>query len=175
MDKVSLETKFKIDFFIDRIAKRLYPPVFVVDEYTDASRFVYDMEHLPYSVQIEMAREAGIPVLDGLAVVENLRGEMDPSSEWVLREEVRWISSAKQGMVIVDDEDPERLKEVAGRTGEAPFTAKTVPVDELLQKDVDQTLWFFGMLEAFTFDLTVAFTIPLTDRVNSFLEEQVTQ
>lgn len=174
MDKVSLETKFKIDFFLDRIAKRPYPPVFVVDEYTDASRFVYDMEHLPYSVQIEMAREAGIPVLDGLAVVENLRGEMDPSSEGVLREEVRWISSARQGLVIVEDEDPERLEMAAQMNDDAPLTSKMVPVEELLQKDVDQW-WFLERLEDLIHDHPVPFTIPLTHRVNRFVQEHVRQ
>jgi hypothetical protein len=152
MGKINLETRFKVDFLLKQIAKRPYPPVFVVGETT----------------------EAGVPVLDGLAVVENLRGEMDPDSEWILREEVRRISAARQGLVIVDDDDLERLKEVAGETGEAPFTAKTVPVEELLQKDLDQW-WFLERLEDFTNGNPEDFTILLTERVRAFLEEHVRQ
>ena len=152
MENIDLETKFKVDFLLKQVAKRPYPPVFVVGE----------------------ATEAGVMVLDGLAVVENLRGEMDPDSEWILREEVRRISAARQGLLIVDDEDPERLEDVAGRTGEAPFTAKTVPVEELLQKDLDQW-WFLERLEDFTHDHPVAFTIPPTERVRAFLEEHARQ
>jgi hypothetical protein len=33
----------------------------------------------------------------------------------------------------------------------------------------------FGMLEAFAYDLSVAFTIPPTERVRVFLEEDVSQ
>ena len=67
--------------------------------------------------------------------------------------------SSRQGLVIVDDDDLERLKEVAGRTGEAPFTAKMVPVEELLQKDLDQ--WgFLERLEDSTNRNPEDFTIP---------------
>jgi hypothetical protein len=150
VENIDLETKFKVDFLLEQIAKRPYPPVFVVGE----------------------ATEAGVPVLDGLAVVVNLRGEMDPYSERVLRDEVRRISAARQGLVIVDDDDLDRVKDVAGRTGEAPLTAKTVPIEELLQKDVDQW-WFFERLEDFTNSNPEDFTIPLTERVQAFIEEHV--
>lgn len=152
MEKIDLETKFNVDYLLEQIAKRQYPPVFVIGE----------------------ATEGGVPVLDGLAVVENLRGEMDSGSERILREEVRIISAARQGLVIVDDDDLDRIKEVASRTGEDPFTAKTVPVKELLQKDLDH--WeFLERLEDFTNDNPGDFRIPLTERVRAFLEEHVRQ
>jgi hypothetical protein len=76
--------------------------------------------------------------------------------------------------VIVDGDDLDRIKELAGRTGEAPFTAKTVPVEELLQKDLDQ--WeFLERLEDFTNSNPEDFRIPLTERVRAFLEEHVWQ
>jgi hypothetical protein len=52
VNRMDLGTKFKVAFLLEQIAKRPYPPVFVVGA----------------------ATEAGIPVLDGLTVVENLRG-----------------------------------------------------------------------------------------------------
>ncbi len=128
MENIDLETKFKVDFLLEQIAKRPYPPVFVVGE----------------------ATEAGVPVLDGLAVVVNLRGEMDPYSERVLRDEVRRISAARQGLVIVDDDDLDRVK------------------------DVDQW-WFFERLEDFSNSNPEDFTIPLTERVQAFIEEHVRQ
>lgn len=172
-NEVVMTKKFEVEYYLQQIAKRPYPPVFVVDEDTEDAWLIWERERMPYDIQIELAREAGVPVLDGLDVVQNLRGEMDPAGEWVLREEVRRISAAKQGMVMVDDDDPERL-EVTGRRGDAPLTAKMVPVEELLKKDVDQ--WgFLEHLEALAQELPVAFIIPPTERVQTFLEEHAGQ
>lgn len=172
-NEVTITKKFEVEYYLQQIAKRLYPPVFVVEEDTDAAWHVFEMERMPYDVQLELARGIGIPVLDGLDVVQNLRGEMNPAAEWVLRDEVRRISAAKQGMVTVADENPERL-ELAGRRGDAPLAATMVPVEELLEKDVDQ--WcFLEHLEALAHELPAAFIIPPTERVQTFLEEHARQ
>lgn len=171
MNKGVMTKKFEVDYYLQQIARRIYPPVFVVEEDTEDAWYVVEMEHMAFDVQRELAKKAGIPVLDGSEVVQNLRGEMDPAGEWVLRDEVRRISAAKQEMVIVDDKDSERL-DVAGRMGDAPLAATMVPVEELLKLDVDQW-WFLERLEDLTQDNPVAFTIPPTKRVNQFLEEQV--
>ncbi len=84
------------------------------------------------------------------------------------------IAHSHTTIVIVDGDDLDRIKELAGRTGEAPFTAKTVPVEELLQKDLDE--WeFLERLEDFTNSNPEDFRIPLTERVRAFLEEHVWQ
>lgn len=172
-NEVIVEKKFKVAYYLRQIAKRLYPLVFVVEENTEDAWYVFEMERMPCDVQRELAMEAGISVLDGLDVVQNLRGEMDPAGEYVLRDEVRRISAAKQGMVLIDDEDLERL-EVTGRMGDAPLTAMMVPVEELLKKDVDQW-WFLERLEDLIQDHPVAFIIPPTERVQTFLEEHARQ
>ncbi len=67
-------------------------------------------------------------------------------------------------MVIVEDENPERL-EIAARMGVAPLAT---------EKDLDQ--WcFLERLEDLIHDHPVDFTIPLTDRVNRCLQEHVRQ
>src|SRR5215211_2420062 len=96
-EEVSLETKVRIDALVREIAKREYPPVFVVEEYSAESNFMWSLEGLKWSDQqwIEFAKQQGIPVLGGMDVVHNLRGEMDPADEFVLREQVLKVFAAK--------------------------------------------------------------------------------
>ncbi len=148
---MDLATIFKIECLISRIAKRGYPLVFVVEEDTEAERFIDRMVHDdPPERWREIAREEGIPALDGRYVVENFRGEMAPEAEEILEEEVMHISAARQRMVVVD-------------------TGDLIPVKELTRQDVDQ--WWFEYREALTKEVSVPFVIPPTDRVKAYLKE----
>ncbi len=74
--EVSLEDKFRIDFLVRKIAQMAYPPVFVVEKGTEAHRLILGMEDYRLSLRerVEVAKKEGVPVLDGLEVVEHLRG-----------------------------------------------------------------------------------------------------
>ncbi len=166
---VLLEDQFRIDFLVRGIAERSYPPVFVVEKGTEAYRLILETEHLRLSEsnRAEVARQEGVPVLDGLAVVEHLRGEMSPEDEWVLRELVVRISAARQGAVALEENDPDRLRKLGAR-GEAPLAFVWVPVDELVEGDLKE--WaLIHTLEAYTHDHPISFMIPPTEKVQAFL------
>ncbi|MDP9479569.1 MAG: hypothetical protein M3R38_28535 [Actinomycetota bacterium] len=140
MDKDTLlEEKFWIDFLVRKIAERGYPPVFVVEEGTEDYQLLSKMTDAGLSERrrAEFARQKGIPVLDALEVVQHLRGEMDPEKEWGLRYLVSWVSAAKQGAVILDENDPDRLRAL-GTRGESPLASRVIPVDEIVERDLEE-------------------------------------
>ena len=101
-----------------------------------------------YGHQREVARAAEIPVLDVLDVVRHLKSEMDQDAEWILQDEVKWISAAKERKAVVDDGYP---REIAEHGGDASLAAGAEPVEEFSKKGVDQR-WSLEHLEALAYD-----------------------
>lgn len=165
-----LEEKFWIDFLVRKIAERGYPPVFVVQEGTENYQLLSKMTDSGLSERrrVEFARQKGIPVLDGLEVVEHLRGEMDPEDEWGLRYVVSWVSAAKQGAVILDEDDPDRLQALGARR-ESPLASRVIPVDEIVERDLEEWM-FFEELEVFAHAPRISYLIPPTERVKAFIK-----
>ena len=50
-NEVAMTKKFEVDYFLQQIAKRLYPLVFVAEEDTEDAWYVFEMERMPYDVQ----------------------------------------------------------------------------------------------------------------------------
>jgi hypothetical protein len=169
---VSLETRVKIDALVREIAKRDYPPVFVVEEYSAEANFMWSLEGLKWTDQqwIELAMQQGIPVLGGMDVVHNLRGEMDPGDEFALRDQVLKVFAAKCGMVLLYDLDHDYRLKLKGNLYEQPSTVKMVTVEELSPEEIADT-WFIEVLECSTRKWPNVFLIPPTEPVLRFLEE----
>jgi hypothetical protein len=170
-EEVTLETQVRIDSLVREIAKRDYPPVFVVEEYSQEAKYMWSLEGYKLSDQrwIDLAKERDIPVLGGLDVIQHLRGEMDPSDEYMLRDQVLWVFAAKMGMMIVNDYDPYRVR-LKGAWGEESVSVKMVSVDEVSPEEIEDWL-FFETLEVTTRKWPNVFLIPPTDAVMAFLEE----
>ncbi len=170
-EEVALKTRVKIDALVREIAKRNYPPVFVVEEYSQEAKFMWSLEGYKWTDRqwVEAAREQGIPVLGGVDVFHNLRGEMDPSDEYMLRDQVLYVFAARGGMVPIYDLDPYRL-ELKDEMSEEPLSMKMVTVEELLLEEIRS--WdLVGVLEATTLKWPNVFLIPPTERVLRFVEE----
>jgi hypothetical protein len=162
-------TQFHIDFCVHEIAKRDYPPVYVVERGSEEDRFLAEWEYqgLTDRERTELAKGLGITVLDGLEVIQNLKGEIDPDDKWVLEDLVMHIFAAKVGRVSMPDTDPERLA-LAGGKGEDTRARKMVNVEELVQKDVEA--WsFIEELEVLASDHPRSFTIPRSPRVEAYI------
>jgi cephalosporin-C deacetylase-like acetyl esterase len=129
-----------------------------------------DDYRLPEKRRIELAKKESIPVLSGLDVGQSLRGEMDEADEWVLRDLVIRICAAKQGMLSLYDDTPERLA-LMDQQDECPLAVKVVPIEEIVRKDTEE-LWLLDTLEALTQDHPVPFIIPPTEAVVAFLKER---
>lgn len=170
-NEVHLETRFQIDYYIQQIAKRNFPPVFVVERNTEACWLVWEMEDqkLPDYQQVELAREAGIPVIDRMAAIRHLKDHMDPSDAVVLEDLIVRIFAARLGRVAIEDLAPERLR-VTDPLGDAPLSMKVVPVEELAPEEVSQWL-FLEDLEVLTHDHPISFLIPPTEPVLAYLAE----
>lgn len=70
-EEITLESRVRIDSLVRQIAKRDYPPVFVVEESSQQAKFMWSLEGFKLSDQrwIDLARERGILVLGGLDVI----------------------------------------------------------------------------------------------------------
>lgn len=94
---------------------------------------------------------------------------MDPSDEYMLRDQVMRIFAAKIGMMIVSDYDDYRVR-LKGAWGEESISVKMVSVDEVSPQELESWL-FFETLEVTTRKWPNVFLIPPTDAVMAFIAE----
>lgn len=172
-EEIELNQKFGIDSLVRQIAQRRYPPVFVVEEDTEAARLVQEMEErsLPEQQRIEMAESAGIPVLNGHDVVRHLSSEIHTQELEVLRWQVLAILGAAMGMVVIEEDNNPIRYEIKERSDEYPLALKLVPVEELTEEDVGTFMFDVG-LETLTGEWPVAFVVPPSELVRTFIDEQ---
>ena len=101
------------------IRTRPNPTVFVVEEETEVDRILWSLAGGPSEhEQIKVARESGIPVLDGNDVIRDLPEQMAPEAEEILREEISHIQAAREDKVAVFD-------------SHCPIGYRIVPIEEL--------------------------------------------
>jgi hypothetical protein len=109
MNETPIDTKSEIKFFINEIAEREYPPVFVVEDDSPQHRFLEKLYSRDISEEYrqELALQEGIISIDCWIVLNYLSEEMDSIDKRNLQREVRLISAAKK---VVKDDSPESIK-----------------------------------------------------------------
>lgn len=152
------DTLEKIRSDVTWIRARPNPTVFVVEADTEMERVLWNLAAgEPEHEQIRLARELGIPVLDGGDVIRDLPGHMALEAEEILREEILCIQAAREDKVAL-------------LGGPGPESYRLVPVEDLTAKDVDAQV--LDILDDLTGDQPVPFTIPPSQEVLAYLAEQ---